>query len=239
LQWGEGAVGNAEWIGVPVALLFERAGVKRAALQAECVSHGDDPLVRGVEISKLIEDGMLAFAMNGEPLPPEHGGPVRLVVPGWGGINWIKWIARMTLISHEAQGEFNQDRYVLYDGEGRVQGKVRELGIKSMFTSLSDGAQIAPGPQLLSGYAWSAARGIARVEISCDDGGSWVEAQLGADLGPRAWRQFNYTWRATGGSHTLAVRATDLMGEVQPFDVPYNWRGYLMHAVQRIRVAVG
>jgi sulfite oxidase len=238
LAWGEGAVGNAEWIGVPVALLFERAGIKRAALQAECVSHGDDPLVRGVEIGKLIEDGMLAFAMNGQPLPAEHGGPVRLVVPGWGGINWVKWIASMTLISQESQGEFNQDRYVLYDAQGRVHGKVRELGVKSIICSHSDGARIAAGPQIISGYAWSAARGVAQVEVSYDNGDSWVVARLGNDMGPRAWRSFSLAWQATAGQHTLLARATDLQGEVQPTEVPYNWRGYLMNAVQRVVVEV-
>jgi sulfite oxidase len=238
VAWGDGAVGHAEWIGVAVSLLFEQAGLKRGALQAECISYGDDPLVRGVEIDKLIEDGMLAFAMNGQPLSAEHGGPVRLVVPGWGGINWVKWIAQMTVISHESAGEFNQDRYVLYDGEGLAQGKVRELGVKSLITTLADGACLPSGPQIIGGFAWSAARGVARVEVSVDGGASWAEASLGADLGPRAWRAFSYAWHAGEGQHTLAVRATDLEGNSQPLSVPFNRRGYLMNAVQRISVRV-
>lgn len=239
VAWGDGAVGNGEWIGVAVALLFERAGLKRGALQAECVSHGADPLVRGVEIRKLIEDGMLAFAMNGEPLSAEHGGPVRLIVPGWGGINWVKWIAHMSIISHESPGEFNQDRYVLYDSDGVANGKVRELGVKSLITTLADGATLPPGPHTIGGFAWSAARGVARVELSADGGASWAEAALGADLGPRSWRAFSYTWQATPGQHTLAVRATDIEGAVQPLSVPFNKRGYLMNAVQQIAVQVG
>ncbi len=86
---GEGAIASAEWEGVPVKILFERAGVKKQALQAECRGAG---LVRGVEVAKLLADGLFAFAINGNPLPHLHGGPVRLAVPGWGGINWVKWI---------------------------------------------------------------------------------------------------------------------------------------------------
>jgi DMSO/TMAO reductase YedYZ molybdopterin-dependent catalytic subunit len=238
LPWGQGAVACAEWTGVPVALLLERAGVKATALQAECAGGGPEPFVRGVEIAKLIEDAMLAYAVNGRPLAASHGGPVRLVVPGWGGVNWVKWITAMRLISHESRSEQNQDHYVLYDADGRTTGKVRELLVKSIITGPAVGTALSRGAAEVRGWAWSAGKGVARVEVSADDGASWHEAELGADMGPRAWRGFRWAWRATPGRHTLLARATDRAGATQPLSVPHNTRGYLNNAVHRVAVTV-
>jgi DMSO/TMAO reductase YedYZ molybdopterin-dependent catalytic subunit len=238
LPWGQGAVACAEWIGAPVSLVLERAGVKATALQAECVSDGPEPFVRGVEVAKLRDDAMLAYAVNGQPIPPAHGGPVRLVVPGWGGVNWVKWIGGMRLISHESLSEQNQDHYVLYDAEGHVTGKVRELLVKSIITGPLAGQALRPGPVDVRGWAWSAGVGIAAVELSADGGRSWQAATLGADLGPRAWRSFSWRWRARPGTHTLLARATDGEGATQPLEVPFNRRGYLNNAAHRVTVTV-
>lgn len=238
LPWGQGAVACAEWIGAPVSLVLERAGVKSTALQAECASDGPEPFVRGVEVAKLCEDAMLAYAVNGQPIPAAHGGPVRLVVPGWGGVNWVKWISGMRLISHESLSEQNQDHYVLYDAEGRVTGKVRALQVKSIITGPAAGATLRPGRVKVRGWAWSAGVGIAKVELSADGGQSWHRAELGPDLGPRAWRGFSWRWTARPGGHTLLARATDGEGVTQPLQVPFNRRGYLNNAVHRVTVTV-
>jgi DMSO/TMAO reductase YedYZ molybdopterin-dependent catalytic subunit len=238
LQWSNGAVANVEWIGVPVALLLEQAGVKRGALQAECWSLGDEPFARGIEVEKLLDDAMLAYGMNGRPIPHVHGGPVRLVVPGWGGINWVKWVGRMTLISHESPSEYNQRSYVLYDAAGAAYGKVREIAVKSLITSVATGASLAAGEHELRGVAWSAARGVARVELSVDGGQSWAEAELLHDLGPRSWRAFVYRWQAAPGEHLLMARASDLDGNSQPIEPAFNLKGYLMNAAQRVAVRV-
>lgn len=238
LSWGQGAVACAEWIGVPMALLLEQAGVKASAIQAECVSGGAEPFVRGVELSKLLDDAMLAYAVNGQPIPAAHGGPVRLVVPGWGGVNWVKWITSMRLISHESLSHFNQDRYVIYDGEGRVTAKVRELQVKSIITGPTAATLLRPGPVAVQGWAWSAGHGIARVELSADDGASWHAAELAPDLGPRAWRGFHWAWQATPGSHTLLARATDGAGATQPLHTPFNPLGYLNNSVHRVPVRI-
>lgn len=238
LQWRNGAVANAEWIGVPVALLLEQVGVKQAALQAECWSAGPEPFARGIEIGKLAADAMLAYAVNGQPLPATHGGPVRLVVPGWGGINWVKWIDRMTLIAHESDSVYNQQNYILYDAEGAPFGKVRELLVKSIFTNVEADTTFDAGLHTVRGLAWSAGHGIAQVEFSSDGGATWHPTTLLSDLGPRAWRAWACTWKAQPGVHTLAVRATDLMGNTQPLHAPYNRKGYLMNAVQQIAVVV-
>lgn len=237
IQWCEGAVGNAEWIGVPVALLLERVGVKRSALQAECWSLGEEPFARGIEVSKLQDDAMLAYAVNGQPIPPIHGGPVRLVVPGWGGISWVKWISRMNLISHASDSVYNRELYVLYDAEGKPYGKVRELAVKSLITSPGAGT-LRAGRQTIGGFAWSAGHGIVKVEVSTDGGDTWRSAELLHDLGPRSWRGFSMSWEATPGEYVLAARATDGLGATQPLEAPFNQRGYLMNAVQRVAVRV-
>lgn len=238
LQWADGAVANVEWIGVPVALLLEEAGVKRGALQAECWSAGDEPFARGIEVEKLLDDAMLAYAANGQPLPHIHGGPVRLVVPGWGGINWVKWITRMSLISSESQSEYNQISYVLYDAEGKPYGKVRQLAVKSLITSVTAGAKLGAGTHELRGVAWSAGRGVSRVELSVDGGQSWAEAELLHDLGPRSWRAFVYPWQATPGEYQIMARATDLDGNTQPLEPTFNLKGYLVNSVQRVPITV-
>ncbi len=238
LQWRNGAVANAEWIGVPVALVLEQAGVKQAALQAECWSAGAEPFARGIEISKLCADAMFAYAVNGQPLPSTHGGPVRLVVPGWGGINWVKWISRMTLIAHESDSIYNQQNYVLYDTAGMPFGKVRELFVKSIFTNVERDSVLTAGLHTIRGLAWSGGHGIAQVEWSSDGGTTWQPTTLLADLGPRAWRAWAFSWKATPGVHSLAVRATDLMGNIQPLHAAYNRKGYQMNAVQQLTVTV-
>jgi len=238
LQWAHGAVANVEWIGAPVSALLERAGVDPGALQAECWSAGDEPFARGIEVAKLLDDALLAYGMNGRPLPAAHGGPVRLVVPGWGGINWVKWVSRMTLIPHESQSEYNQQSYVLYDTAGAPYGKVREIAVKSLITSVAAGATLSGGTHELRGVAWSAGRGVARVEVSADGGRTWADAELLHDLGPRAWRSFVFHWQAAPGDHELMARATDLAGATQPLDPAFNRKGYLMNAVHRVPVAV-
>ncbi|MCU0494696.1 MAG: sulfite oxidase, partial [Chloroflexaceae bacterium] len=176
--WLNGAIGCAAWEGVPVSLLLERAGVQPGAVQAECWSDGGTPFARGVEISKLLDDAILAYAMNGAPLPPAHGGPVRLVVPGWGGINWVKWISRMQVLDRESNSEYNQVSYVLYDEQGQPYGKARQMQVKSLITNIGSGATLAAETHEVRGFAWSPNGGVATVELSANGGASWHQADL-------------------------------------------------------------
>jgi sulfite oxidase len=237
LPWGEGAVANAEWQGVPVRHLFEEAGVKANALQAECRGAG---LVRGVEVEKLLADGLFATEMNGRPLPHLHGGPVRLVVPGWGGINWVKWIESMTILGHESPSSFNQDGYVIWDAEGKNRGKATEMPIKSIFKAPRDGASLRAGEIEIEGLAWAPGVPLEKVEISFDDGDSWEEAELvSKDRGPFSWREFRLVKRLGEGRYRLACRATDTEGNTQPPTVEWNKKGYLMNAWHRVAITVG
>jgi DMSO/TMAO reductase YedYZ molybdopterin-dependent catalytic subunit len=237
IAWRNGAIGNAEWVGVPVTQLLERAGVQRDAVQVECRAGGDHEFVRGVEVDKLLDDAILAYMMNGQNLPIEHGGPVRLVVPGWGGINWVKWIVGMNVLNCESRSPYNQQSYLLIDQAGQVQDKAREVRVKSMIADPQPARTLAAGQQLVRGMAWSP-HGIARVEVSADRGAHWQPATLLDDMGPRAWRQFVWRWEAATGEHQLASRATDLAGNIQPWDVPFNQKGYLMNAIESVAVSV-
>lgn len=234
LPWGEGAIGNAEWEGVPVAEVFALAGVDPRALQAECHGAG---LVRGVEVAKLAVDGLFALHMNGEPLPHPHGGPVRLVVPGWGGISWVKWITAMTLIEGESPSPFNQDSYVLWDRGGQARGKATEMPVKSLLTSPRPGARLPAGPTELRGLAWAPGIALAKVEISLDGGTTWQQTEWeGEDQGPYAWRGFRFSAELAAGHRVLASRATDVRGNTQPAAAEWNRKGYLMNAWHRVAV---
>jgi sulfite oxidase len=237
IQWHNGAVGNAEWVGVSVRTLFEQAGVSHTAIQAECIGGDAARTTRGVEVTKLMDDAILAYAINGELLPVIHGGPVRLIVPGWGGINSIKWITGMRLIDHESSSDYNQQKYVIVDEQGHQLGKVREITVNSVISNIRPDQRLTAGATVVRGYAW-APNGIERVEISADGGDAWHAARLMADLGPRSWRQWEWSWEATPGTHVLASRAMDRAGNVQPETVAYNQQGYLMNAIDKVRVTI-
>lgn len=237
VQWRLGAIANAEWEGVPVSVLIERTGISPHATQVECISAGEAEFVRGVDLEPLLKDAIIAYRMNGEPIPADHGGPVRLVVPGWGGINWVKWISEMTVIDHESHSTFNRDSYIIIDENGEYQGKTREIYVKSLINNIEPNSVLSAGSHEIRGMAWSA-NGIQRVEISSDGGETWSDAELLNDLGQYSWRRFSYTWQASRGQHELVARATDQAGNVQPPTVPYNRKGYLMNAYHRVPVSV-
>lgn len=238
IAWHNGAIGNAEWVGVPVRPLLAHAGIRIEADQIECIGGDAQRTTRGIEVEKLMDDAILAYAMNGAALPHIHGGPVRLIVPGWGGINWIKWIAGMRAIAGESQSHYNQEKYVLLDEQGYLVGKVRELRVKSVIANIAHGAELEAGLHILRGFAWSPCGGAQRVDVSTDAGATWHAARLLADFGPRAWRQWEFAWEATPGRHMLHARATDAEGNVQPARVPFNRQGYLMNAIDCVPVIV-
>jgi DMSO/TMAO reductase YedYZ molybdopterin-dependent catalytic subunit len=243
VQWGQGAVGNARWTGVRVRDLLERAGVKPGARHVHTFGSDDPPFQvpafhRSVEIEKLLADGIVATAMNGVPLPPAHGAPARLVVPGWAGDHWMKWLTRLSP-QPEPQKGFYMDvayRYPKNPGAPGVAFKpdemepVTSLFVKSNVTEAPSEARVG-SPVTLRGFALSGAPDVTRVEVSDDDGAHWSPAELGSEHDPYAWRRwsFQYTPRAAGTA-TLWVRATDSKGVVQPKDAVWNQSGYLYNA---------
>ena len=199
-------VGNARWIGAPLADLLDEAGVHEEASQI--VSRSADGFTIGTPTAIAMDgrDAMLAVSMNGEPLPLEHGFPVRMVVPGlYGYVSATKWLVDLELTTLDA-----------YDAYWVQRGWAKEAPIKtqSRIDTPADGARLSPGPVAVAGVAWAQHRGIEGVEVRVDDG-AWQAAELGADDTIDTWRQWVYRWGAAPGSHTLSVRATDGEGETQ------------------------
>ena len=199
-------VGNARWIGAPLADLLREAGVQAEASQI--VSRSADGFTIGTPTAVVMDgrDAMLAVSMNGEPLPLEHGFPVRMVVPGlYGYVSATKWLVELELTTLDA-----------YDAYWIQRGWAKEAPVKtqSRIDTPADGATLAPGVVAVAGVAWAQHRGIEGVEVSVDDG-SWEDAELGATDTVDTWRQWVFRWDAAPGSHTLAVRATDGEGETQ------------------------
>jgi DMSO/TMAO reductase YedYZ molybdopterin-dependent catalytic subunit len=199
-------VGNARWIGPLLADLLGEAGVSEEATQI--VSRSSDGFTIGTPTAVVMDgrDAMLAVSMNGEPLPLEHGFPVRMIVPGlYGYVSATKWLVDLELTTLDA-----------YDAYWIERGWAKEAPIKtqSRIDTPRTGASLSPGVVAVAGVAWAQHRGIDRVEVRVDDG-RWQAADLGAEDTVDTWRQWVYRWRATTGSHTIAVRATDGDGETQ------------------------
>lgn len=254
--WLTEAVGTAEWTGVPLGLLLDAAGVD--ADSVELLFSGLD---RGVEdgveqryerslpLAEARGDGvLLAYAMNGAPLPPQHGFPLRLVVPGWYGMAHVKWLGAITALTEPFAGYQQAVGYRLYDSEEDVAAGIgapvtrmrprsltRPPGIPDFLTRERT---VDAGRCLLEGRAWSGHGAIERVDVSTDGGESWSAAALEPPLGPHAWRGWSHEWEAMPGRCTICSRATDAAGDVQPAAPAWNVKGYANNAVERIAVTV-
>jgi DMSO/TMAO reductase YedYZ molybdopterin-dependent catalytic subunit len=203
---GGDLVGNARWIGAPLKDLLEEAGV--AAEASQIVSRSVDGFTVGTPTAIAMDgrDAMLAISMNGQPLPIEHGFPVRMVVPGlYGYVSATKWVVDLELTTFEA-----------YDAYWIKRGWAQQAPIKteSRIDTPKTNATVAAGAIVVAGVAWAQHRGIERVEVQVD-GGAWMPAELGSEDTIDTWRQWMFRWDAPAGAHTLAVRATDGTGGVQ------------------------
>jgi sulfite oxidase len=251
MQWGHGAVGNARWTGVAVAALLDRAGLKTDARHLHTFG-GDNPpgkvppFHRSLDLKKALEDAIVAYEMNGEPLPELHGAPARLVVPGWTANHWMKWLVRLSP-QPQAQTGFYMDtgyRYPKRPGAPGVAVKpedtdpVTELFVKSTITQAPRRAR--PGAALtIGGFAFSGAPDIAKVEISDDDGVTWKAATLGSQHDPYAWRLWSARYTPSkAGTITLMARATDSRGSVQPREAVWNQSGYLHNGWHALDIEV-
>ena len=251
VQWRYGAVGNARWGGVRVKDVLERAGLQASARHLHVF--GNDlpprlvpPFHRSLEIEKLLEDAVIAYEMNGEPLSHAHGAPARLVVPGWAGDHWMKWLQRISA-SPAPQTGFYMDTAYKYPLRTGAPGQavkpvemrpVTEIFVKSNITSAPARAKVG-APITLRGFALSGAPDIARVEVTDDGGKSWKTAELDSRHEPYAWRLWSYAWTPTrAGVQRLAVRATDSRGSTQPEEPAWNQSGYLYNGWHSVTVEV-
>jgi DMSO/TMAO reductase YedYZ molybdopterin-dependent catalytic subunit len=251
--WVREAVGTAEWTGTPLAPILEEAGVAESA--RNLVFTGLDRGIQG-EIEHdyerslgldeaLPEDVLLAYEMNGAPLPPQHGFPVRLLVPGWYGMASVKWLRAITAIEGAFEGYQQAHTYRLMRfAEDMDAPFVERMLPRSLLVPpgipvfLGRDRCLTAGRVALRGRAWSGHAPIERVEVSDDGGATWADAELDPPLGPYAWRGFTFEWDAAPGEHELCSRATDSAGNDQPPEPTWNYGGFCNNAVQRIRVAV-
>ena len=256
VRWGRGAVGNAAFEGPPLADVLRLAGLKPTAKHVafrglDIVPVGASEFIRSIPIEKAMERStLLATKMDGAPLTPSHGFPVRALVPGWIGSASIKWLQEIRVLSHEFQGFYMDPGYRVPIASPFAQesGPVRtasltSLRVKSIIAEPADGAILdVSGSQRVTvrGASWAGEPAIARVEVSTDDGRTWHAASLGADRAKYAWRLWQYEWQPSRpGTYVILSRATDSAGRTQPIEPLWNPGGYLWNGVDKIHVQIG
>jgi len=253
VQWGKGAVGNARWTGVRMAEILKRAGVKPTA-RFVVMNAADRPLgtmpdfVRQVPIEKALHpDTLLAYEMNGQPIHPLHGFPLRAIVPGWEGAYSMKWLTHLRVSDKESDSFWVATAYRyptrrVAPGaavDAKDMAPLTGLVVKSLITRPTEGATLAPGKIDVAGFAWAGETDIARVDVSTDHGATWQPARLVGEQAKYAWRRFELSFDGTRPeSYLIMSRATDSTGRTQPMSPPWNPSGYLWNAPDSVRVEV-
>lgn len=257
LRWEQGGVSNAEWTGVPLAALLQRARIRPGAIEVILEGHdrghiglpnpssaGEIPFARSLPLSKAQDrHTLLAWKMNGEELTPAHGFPLRAVVPGWYGMASIKWLKRIVVTDQPFQGYFQTFNYTIWSRPEHGLATlvpVTELDVKSQIARPVAHETIAAGRTCrIFGAAWAGAPEITRVDISTDGGKSWSAAELDDRSEPYAWRFFHLDWKTPArGAHTLMARATDARGRVQAMERDPDRRDAMITHVQAVPVHV-
>jgi DMSO/TMAO reductase YedYZ molybdopterin-dependent catalytic subunit len=253
VQWGRGAIGNAEWRGPRLSDVLKLAGadVNAAYVTANGADTGlanTPDFIRSMPMRKALDPStLLALNMNGEPLPAIHGFPLRLIVPGWDGTSWVKWVNYLSVDEKPNSGFFMNPAYrfpkhALAPGMASNPADlemIEGMPVQSFITGHTDGQAIPLKAVTLRGIAWAGEERIRKVEISTDSGLSWQAAQLsGRDL-PFTWRLWSLDWQPRQpGYYTVLSRATDTAGRSQPLVPTWNPSGYLFNAIDRIGLTV-
>lgn len=250
VSWNLGAVSTAHFAGVRLCELLERAGVGSRVCEILFIGADSGDIEDGREIRfersvpldrALHPDTLLAMEMNGAPLTPSHGFPLRLVVPGWYGVASVKWLTEIRAIEQPFAGHFQAEKYV-YVGEPGIpeHAPVREMRVRSLIAAPSDGTKRPVGETIeIAGTAWSGSGRIVSVELSTDGGESWFPARLLPSAGEYAAVPWRFNWRPTRPArYTVMCRAKDAAGNEQPMSPPWNRLGYGNNAVHAITVIV-
>ena len=256
-QWTFGAVGCSKWTGVRLADVVKKAGLKPGAVYT--AHYGADthlsgkegklPISRGVPIAKALTDNVLiAFAMNGGPLHKQNGAPLRLVVPGWPGSCSQKWLNRIQLRDRVHDGpkmtgtSYRVPSYPVAPGDEVPTEDfviIERMPVKSLITSPASGSSASRAVEV-RGHAWSGDRTVAAVDISIDFGKSWMAAELDDPVDPGAWQNWRFSASfPEAGYYEVWARATDSAGEMQPFAIDWNPKGYLNNTLHRVALRVG
>jgi sulfane dehydrogenase subunit SoxC len=212
----DGATSNSEWTGVPLSVLLAEVGAQPRATWLLAQSQDAARYTRSLPLTGIVDEALVAWAQNGEPLRREQGYPARLVLPGLEGSAQVKWLRRLELVDGPQFTREETSRYSDLLPDGKVHGYRLEMGVKSVITSPAWPKRLERGMWEIRGLAWSGRGAIARVEISTDGGVRWESAKLDGPVLPKAHTRFRLPWRFNGQSALLMSRATDETGQVQP-----------------------
>jgi len=249
--WNLGAISTGTFAGTSLQQVLTQAGL--APNTIELIGSGADTSIvdgareivfeRSIPIATALQpDVLLAWELNGEPLSPDHGFPVRLVVPNWYGVASIKWLTTLTATVEPFTGFYQRDRYIYTREDGTPEGQpVRAMRVRAIISGPAEGATVPGRTTRVAGKAWSGEGDITRVEISTDDGGTWATAMLDEPFANSSYagRTWHYAWTPrSSGEQVLVVRATDSAGNTQPLVPRVNRFGYGNNVAQRVRVMV-
>ena len=250
--WVQEAVGTATWTGVALGTVLEAAAPLPGSREVVFAGYDrgidggiEQDYARALSMEDVGTPGvLLADEMNGVPLPPQHGFPLRLVVPGWYGMASVKWLRSIEVVDAPFDGYQNARAYRIRQVEEEAGTPVSRIRPRALMEPpgfpefLSRERYVEPGPTVVRGRAWSGWGPIERVEFSSNGGDSWADAELGPGAGQFAWRPWSFEWEATEGGHELCCRATDAAGNIQPLLAAWNLGGYENNSVQRVPVVV-
>jgi DMSO/TMAO reductase YedYZ molybdopterin-dependent catalytic subunit len=258
VEWGYGAMGNATWRGVRLRDILNKIGVKKEAV--EVVYNGADSgvidktpdFIKSLPVWKAMDENtLIAFEVNGAPLPHWNGFPARIVVPGWTGTYWVKHLTTIDVFSKPYDGFWMKTAYRIPVGKFPVVDRfisqetpantpITEMVVNSLITNIEEGQKFRLGQTLeVKGIAWDGGYGIQLVEVSTDEGKTWRPAGLAKDLGRFAWRHWSYRIKpGAKGKHTIMAKATNRIGNTQTVELILNPAGYHHNVVQKIGIVV-
>lgn len=259
VEWGSGAMGNARWKGVRLKDVLTKAGIKKEAIEvafdgADSGATDKTPdFVKSIPVWKALDENtLIAFEMNGQPLPHWNGFPARVIVPGWTGTYWVKQLTTINILTQPLQGFWMNPAYRIPKGkfplidrylsqETDVNTPITEMVVNSLITNIQAGQKFKAGrPVVVKGIAWDGGYGIRMVEVSSDAGKTWQQAELGRDLGRFSWRQWQYAFTPRkAGVFGVMAKATNRQGATQTFELIFNPAGYHNNVVQLINLQVG
>ena len=253
-QWGNGAMGNARWTGVRLRDILTRAGLQSNAKQVQFRGL-DEPVLPETPVFKKAldvdvarsDDVIVAYLMNGQPMPLLNGFPVRLIVPGWYATYWVKMLAEITVLDRVDENFWMKTAYRIPNTPtasvapgtiGFATIPINKMNVRSFVTNIADGATISAGAISLRGIAFDGGSGVRRVEISIDGGRTWRDATLEQDYGNYSFRRWNARWHARPGAYVVAVRASPNDGVMQTATPIWNSGGYMRNSIETYKVTV-
>lgn len=252
VEWGYGAMGCARWKGARLKDVLAKVGLKKEAIEV-AFNGAEGPMIdktpdfiKSIPVWKAVDEHtLIAYEMNGQPIPHFNGAPARIIVPGWTGTYWMKHIVTINVLTKPQGGFWMKPAYRVPVGkfplrdrfitqEDATSTPITEIVVNSLITSHREGAKVKPGKVTVSGLAWDGGYGIRRVEVSTDGGKTWTDAKLGQDLGNYAFRPWSFDLHAKRGKNSVMVNATNAIGQTQTGALLFNPAGYHNNVMQNL-----